>query len=50
MIDADARLRAYEARVRVQRRAAREQAMWDQFNKEYGDDDEDEGGGGGKRQ
>ncbi|KAH6626075.1 hypothetical protein B0J18DRAFT_130709 [Chaetomium sp. MPI-SDFR-AT-0129] len=50
MIDADARLRAYEARVRVQRRAAKEQAMWDQFNKEYGDDDENEGRGGGKGQ
>lgn len=42
MIEADHRLRQYEARMRVQRRIAREQAYWRNIEKEYGKDDEDE--------
>ncbi|KAH6854289.1 hypothetical protein B0I37DRAFT_25934 [Chaetomium sp. MPI-CAGE-AT-0009] len=42
MIEADARLRQYEARMRVQRRLARDRAYWDRFEKEYGKDDDDE--------
>jgi hypothetical protein len=45
MIEADQRLRQYEARVRAQRRLARDQAYWESFEKEYGkDEDEDNRG------
>lgn len=42
MIEADSRLRAYEARMRVQRRLQREQAYWEKFEREYGKDDDDD--------
>ncbi|KAI0130049.1 hypothetical protein BJ170DRAFT_298399 [Xylariales sp. AK1849] len=35
MIEADHRMRQYEARVRMQRRIARDRAMWETFDKEY---------------
>jgi hypothetical protein len=41
MMEADARLRQYEARMRVQRRLARDRAYWDTFEKEYGKDDDE---------
>lgn len=42
MIEADRRLRQYEAKVKVQKRLAREEAYWRSFEREYGkDDDED---------
>lgn len=42
MIEADYRLREYEARVRMQKRLARDRAMWKQFEEQYGpDEDED---------
>ncbi|KAI1856093.1 hypothetical protein JX265_011808 [Neoarthrinium moseri] len=40
MIEADSRMRQYETRVRLQRRIARDRAMWETFEKEY----EEEGG------
>ncbi|KAK4103812.1 hypothetical protein N658DRAFT_504661 [Parathielavia hyrcaniae] len=43
MIEADHRLRQYEARVRVQRRLARDQAYWASFEKEFGKDEDDQG-------
>ncbi|EAQ90690.1 hypothetical protein CHGG_02625 [Chaetomium globosum CBS 148.51] len=41
MIEADSRLRQYEARMRVQRRLASERAYWERFEKEYGKDDDE---------
>jgi hypothetical protein len=41
MIEADSRLRQYEARMRVQRRAARDQAYWERFEREYGKDEDE---------
>lgn len=41
MIEADARLRQYEARMRVQRRLAADRAYWERFEKEYGNDNDD---------
>lgn len=41
MIEADYRLRQYEARVRMQKRRQRERAIWQKFEEEYGKDDED---------
>jgi hypothetical protein len=42
MIEADRSLRQYEARMRVQRRLARDRAMWQSFEQQYGkDEDED---------
>ncbi|KAL2266310.1 hypothetical protein VTJ83DRAFT_5662 [Remersonia thermophila] len=41
MMEADARLRAFEERIRVQKRLAREQAYWQRIQKELGDDDDD---------
>jgi hypothetical protein len=41
MIEADYRLREYEARVRMQKRIARDRAMWRQFEEQYGKDEED---------
>ncbi|KAK4242486.1 hypothetical protein C8A03DRAFT_29245 [Achaetomium macrosporum] len=41
MIEADHRLRQYEARVRMQKRLAREQAYWQSFEREYGKDEEE---------
>lgn len=41
MIEADHGMRQYEARIRMQRRLARDRAVWQQFEEEYGKDDED---------
>ncbi|KXX75291.1 hypothetical protein MMYC01_207978 [Madurella mycetomatis] len=42
MMEADHRLREYEAKMRIKRRLARDQAMWQRFEQEYGkDEDED---------
>jgi hypothetical protein len=42
MIEADYRLREYEARVRLQKRLQRDRAMWAKFEEQYGKDDDDE--------
>ena len=41
MIEADYRLREYEARVRIQKRLQRDRAMWQKFEEEYGKDDDE---------
>ncbi|KAK3902607.1 hypothetical protein C8A05DRAFT_33682 [Staphylotrichum tortipilum] len=41
MLEADHRLRLYEARMRVQRRVAAEQAYWKRIEKELGEDGDD---------
>ena len=35
MIEADARMRQYEHQVRLQRRVARDRAVWEQFELDY---------------
>ncbi|KAK6086248.1 hypothetical protein SCUP234_02461 [Seiridium cupressi] len=40
MLEADGAVRQYEARLRMQKRIARDRAMWDTFEKEF----EEEGG------
>jgi hypothetical protein len=40
MIEADHRLRDYEAQMRVRRRYMRDQAVWQRFEQEYGKDDD----------
>ena len=42
MIEADYRLREYEARVRVQKRLQRDRQMWQKFEEQYGKEDDDE--------
>ena len=39
MIEADHRLREYEARVRMQKRILRDRAKWERFEEEYLNDD-----------
>lgn len=41
MLEADHRLRQYEARMRVQRRLAKEQAYWQSFEREFGKDEDE---------
>lgn len=41
MIEADYRLREYEARVRIQKRLHRDRVMWQKFEEQYGKDDEE---------
>lgn len=41
-IEADYRLREYEARVRMQRRLNKERAVWRTYEEEYGKEDDDE--------
>lgn len=41
MIEADSRIRQYEAHVRIQRRIQRDRAVWQKFEDEYGKDDDD---------
>ena len=41
MLEADSRLRQYEARMRVQRRLQREQAYWASVEREFGKDDDE---------
>jgi hypothetical protein len=38
MMEADARIRAFEARIRAQKRLAKEQAYWESIRKELEDD------------
>lgn len=40
MMEADHRLREYEAKMRIRRRLARDQAMWQRFEQEYGKDED----------
>ncbi|KAI8633260.1 hypothetical protein F5Y19DRAFT_471529 [Xylariaceae sp. FL1651] len=40
MIEADSRMRRYEQHIRMQRRIARDRAMWDSYEKELMEDDE----------
>lgn len=40
-IEADHRMRQYEARMRVERRVARDRAMWAAFEEKYGKDDDE---------
>lgn len=40
MVEADHRMRQYEARIRMQRRIAKERAVWQSLQEELGDDDE----------
>ena len=42
MIEADYRLREYEARMRMHKRRMRDRAMWESFENQYGKDDEDD--------
>ncbi|KAK3359808.1 hypothetical protein B0T25DRAFT_110199 [Lasiosphaeria hispida] len=42
MLEADARLREYEASMRMRRRLMRDQAMWKSFEEQYGKDDEED--------
>lgn len=39
MIEADSRMRQYEAHVRMQRRMAKERAVWQSLQDEIGDDE-----------
>jgi hypothetical protein len=41
-VEADRRLRAFEAQVRAHRRMVRDQALWRSYQQEYGKDDDDE--------
>jgi hypothetical protein len=41
MIEADYRLRQYEARVRMQRRVMKDRARWQRFEEEFAKDDEE---------
>ena len=41
MLEADSRLRQYEARMRVQRRLQKEQAYWASVEREFGKDDDE---------
>ncbi|AEO62553.1 07835718-56f3-48c9-8ece-716c96cfbe38 [Thermothielavioides terrestris] len=41
MIEADRRLRQYEARIRMQRRLATEQAYWQSIERELGKDEDE---------
>ncbi|CAP72855.1 uncharacterized protein PODANS_2_2870 [Podospora anserina S mat+] len=42
MLEADARLREYEAQMRLRRRLMKEQAMWASFEERYGKEEEDD--------
>ncbi|KAK3994730.1 hypothetical protein QBC44DRAFT_379160 [Cladorrhinum sp. PSN332] len=42
MLEADQRLREYEAQMRLRRRLMRDQAMWASLEEQYGKDDDDE--------
>ncbi len=41
MLEADSRLRQYEARMRVQRRLQKEQAYWASVEREFGKDEDE---------
>ena len=41
MLEADSRIREYEASMRMRRRIMREQAMWQSFEERYGKEDDD---------
>ncbi|KAH8663910.1 hypothetical protein BX600DRAFT_286285 [Xylariales sp. PMI_506] len=38
MLEADAKVREYEARLRMDRQIARDRAMWETFEREYAED------------
>jgi hypothetical protein len=40
-VEADQRLRLFEAQVRAKRRMVRDQALWRSFHEEYGKDDDE---------
>ncbi|KAI1327811.1 hypothetical protein F5Y16DRAFT_185790 [Xylariaceae sp. FL0255] len=40
MIEADASMRRYEHQVRIQRRIARDRAMWENYEQDFNEDDE----------
>lgn len=42
MLEADRRLREYEAQMRLRRRLMRDQAMWASLEEQYGKGDDDE--------
>ncbi|KAK3952805.1 hypothetical protein QBC32DRAFT_313603 [Pseudoneurospora amorphoporcata] len=42
MLEADHRIREYEAAIRMRRRIAADQARWRQFEETYGKDEDDE--------
>lgn len=42
MLEADARLREYEAQMRLRRRLMKEQAMWASFEERYGKEEDDD--------
>lgn len=42
MMEADHRIRMYEAQMRIQRRRLRDKAMWEDFERQYGKDDDDD--------
>jgi hypothetical protein len=42
MIEADSRIREYEASMRMRRRLMREQAMWQSFEEKYGKEEDDD--------
>jgi hypothetical protein len=42
MLEADHRMREFEAKMRLQRRIMRDRAMWQRYEDEYGKDDGDE--------
>ncbi|KAL2262470.1 hypothetical protein VTK26DRAFT_1201 [Humicola hyalothermophila] len=41
MLEAEHRLRAFETKMRLQRRRAIEKAYWDRIDREYGKDDDE---------
>lgn len=41
MVEADHSIRQYEARMRMQRRIARDRAEWQRFEEVYGKDDDE---------
>jgi len=41
MIEADARLRAFEERIKMERRRAKQRAYWEAFERTYGKDDDE---------
>jgi len=42
MLEADSRIREYEAAMRMRRRLMREQAMWQSFEEQYGKEENDD--------
>lgn len=36
-LEADSRIREYEAKIRMQKRMVRDRAVWDRYEQEYGE-------------